>query len=138
MNMEKRDKYRSLWLRVGYAVVRDGHISNLGVRAFAIFMIIRTYSNQKNIAFPSLHRIAKLSGCTVRTVQKEIDKLERLGWLKKEKVRGLNGQYKRNHYQILENRLIRGTDQPSFIDYPVEDISIGLGSTIGNDPNTVK
>lgn len=123
--MNKNDKYRSLWLRVSYGIVRDGYIRKLGVRAFAIFMIIRTYMNQESIAFPSLLTIARLSGCSVRTVQKGIEKLVQLGWLEKRKTRSLNGKYERNRYQILEDDLVRGTDQPSFTDYPSEKIANG-------------
>lgn len=120
--------YKSLWLRVGYAVVRDGHIRQMGTRAFAVFIIIRTYSSQDNIAFPSLRRIAFLSGCSIRTVQKEIEKLVKMGWIEKYKARDFNGKYKRNNYHIMENDLIRGTDQPSFTDHPVADIADGIES----------
>lgn len=125
MDMEQENKYRSLWLRVGYAIVRDGHIRRLGARAFVVFMVIRTYSNKENIAFPSLTRIASLSGCNVRTVQKEIKRLEQEGWIKKRKTRGLSGKYERNRYEILENDLIRGSGEQSFIDYPVEENTNG-------------
>lgn len=125
MDMEKRYKYRFLWLRMSYPVVRDGYIRNLGVRAFAIFVIIRTYANKENMAFPSLLRIASLSGCNVRTVQKEIAKLEQAGWIRKQKMRDFNGKYRKNQYEILENDLIRGTGQSSFTDDPVEKFADG-------------
>lgn len=125
MDMDKKDKYRSLWLRMSYSVVRDGYIEKMGVRAFAIFMIIRTYANKENIAFPSMLRIAHLSGCNIRTVQKEIAKLEQFGWLEKQKMRDFNGRDRKNKYEILENNLIRGTGQSSFTDYPVEKFADG-------------
>lgn len=135
MNMEQGEKYRSLWLRVGYATVREGYVRRLGVRAFVVFVIIRTYMNKEGVAFPSLTRIAYLSGCNVRTVQKEIKKLEQEGWIRKRKTRTLGGRYERNRYEILENDLIRGTGEQSFVDHPVEKNTNGDEADQGQETN---
>lgn len=123
--MDKKDKYRYLWLRVSYAVIRGEYIQKLGIKAFAIFIVIRTYMNQEGVAFPSLSTIARFSGCSTRTVQDGIKKLVQMKWIEKRKTRSLNGKYERNRYQILQDDLIRGTDQPSFTDHPSEKIADG-------------
>ena len=118
MEIENKADYHSYYLRVSFALVRDGYLRTIGVRAFAVFMIIRTYTNLNNVAFPSIRRIASLSGLSVRGVQLEIRKLEQDGWIEITRNRDSQGKYLRNIYRILEQDLVRGSGDPDFIDYP--------------------
>ncbi len=118
--LPRREIYKHLYLRVSYAITRDGHIRGIGVKAFGIFLILRTYANFENIAFPSLRTIARLSGFSVKTVEKQIKILEDKGWIEKlDRIRKANGKFGSMQYQILEDDLVRGSEGDNFIDYPV-------------------
>ena len=95
MNMDNKQKYKSLYLRVNFALFRDEHIRRLGANTIAIFMIIRTYANYDGIAYPSLATLSRKSGCGTRTVQGAIQKLVDYGWTEKEKRRSNEGKFSR-------------------------------------------
>lgn len=112
--------YRYLWVSVNFAVVKDSHIKQIGARAFGVFVVIRVFMGKDNIAYPSLEGIAKLSGCGVSTVQKEINILIKNGWLRKVgRIREDNGKFGKTKYLILEKDLIRGTGQQGFTRQPL-------------------
>lgn len=112
--------YKHLYLRISYATARDGHIREIGVKVFGIFIILRTYANSDNIAFPSLRTIARLSGSSIKTVEKLIKILEDKGWIEKlDRMRKANGKFGSMQYQILEVDLVRGSEGENFIDSPV-------------------
>src|SRR5258708_23281888 len=76
-------EYRLLWVKVNFAVAKDNHIALIGARAFGVFIVIRTYMNKDDLAWPSLEAIAYQSGCSVTTVQKEIKTLIDKAWIRK-------------------------------------------------------
>lgn len=117
--------YRFLWVKVNFSVVRDGHMRQVGARAFGVFFVIRTYMNKNNVAFPSLKRIAYDSKLSVNTVKKEIQILIKHGWLIQTVERNENGRFENAEYLILENDLIRGTNSQSFMKQPVSKIDNG-------------
>jgi len=126
MNMKDYTDYHSLYLRMGYTLIRDDYLRTIGARAFAVFIVIRTYANLDNIAFPSIETISKQSGLCVRSVQNELKKLTTYGWISISKSRGRNGKYSMNNYKILETDLIRGSNEDSFIDKPSANNAYGV------------
>jgi len=120
-------EYRSLWVSVNFATAKDGHIRRIGADAFGIFMVIRAYMDtDSQTAYPSLVRIAYLSGCSVTTVRKKIAVLIEEGWLKKaNRIRTREGKYGNTLYKILETDLIRGAGQKGFIEQPLSESTIG-------------
>lgn len=122
----KGREYRFLWVSVNLAVAKDNHIALIGARAFGIFMVIRAYMNKENQAWPSLETIAFQSGCSMTTLQKEIQTLVQNAWIKKEgRVRKENGQWGNTIYLILQQDLIRGTGQKGFLKQPLMDSTNG-------------
>lgn len=120
--------YRSLWVTVNFAVVRDQYIRTIGARAFGVFMVIRAFTGKDKKSYPSLNSIAFLSGCSITTIRKEINILIKNGWLEKSiNKRGGNGRFENSIYTILETDLIRGTRQKGFMQQPL------LKSAIGGD-----
>jgi hypothetical protein len=112
--------YRMLWVKVSFATARDGHIRDIGARAFGVFFVIRTFMDKEGFAYPSLKTISYLSGCSLVTAKKEIDKLVDEGWIKKSRrKRTVGGKFDSNLYEILQRDLIRGTNESSFLKEPV-------------------
>lgn len=118
-------EYRYLWVKVNFAVVRDGHIRQIGARAFGVFIVIRTYMNKEDIAFPSLKRIAWDSRLSINTVKKDIQALIKHRWLIQTVGRNEQGRFDNAEYLILEKDLIRGTNSQSFMKQPVSSIDNG-------------
>lgn len=122
----KGKEYRFLWITVNFAVAKDNHIALIGARAFGVFMVIRTYMDKDNLAWPSLRTIAYQSGCSVTTSQKEIKTLIDKGWLRKTgRTPRQSGHWGNTIYQILQQDLIRGTGQKGFIEQPLVDNTNG-------------
>jgi hypothetical protein len=122
----KGKEYRLLWVIVNFATVKDGHIRQIGARAFGVFFVIRAFMDKDGIAYPSLQTIANLSRCCVKTIQKEEAILIQYGWIKKEgRVRLENGRFGNTKYRILEKDLIRGTGQKGFMREPLADNTTG-------------
>ncbi|HEC66013.1 MAG TPA: helix-turn-helix domain-containing protein [bacterium] len=124
--LEKRAKknrgkeYRNLYLRISYAIAKDGHIKRVGARAFGVFIVIRTYMDREGIAYPSLRTIAYQSGCGVGTVQREIKRLIQEDWLAKEgRVETKDGKFGNTKYRIIETDLTRGSGQKGFLAKPL-------------------
>jgi len=120
-------EYRSLWVAINFAVVKDSYIKQISAQAFGIFMVIRAFMNNKNnIAYPALETIANLSDCSVSTVRREINKLEKYGWIKKVGMkRNKKGSFGNMQYQILQTDLIRGSNQPGFMKKPLVNMNNG-------------
>lgn len=112
-------EYRSLWVKVSFAVVRDKHIKRTGARGFVIFLVLRTYMNKDGVAYPSLSRISDESGCSRRSVQNELVKLEKCGWIRKLGRLRDKGKFVNMKYLILEKNFVRGTGEKSFMSKPV-------------------
>lgn len=123
---QKGKEYRYLWVRVNFATAKDEHIKRIGARAFGIFMVIRTFMGKDETAYPSLARIAYLSGCGISTVQKEIEGLIEHGWIVKVgRIKVGSGKFGNTAYRILEKDLIRGSKQRGFIDDPLVQFTDG-------------
>lgn len=118
-------EYRYLWMKVNFAIARDNYIKTIGAQAFGVFIVIRTYMNKEGIAYPSLRTIAYQSGCSIGTVEASLGKLIAHGWLRKVGRVMDKGKYGNTKYQILQNDLIRGTGDPSFMNKPVLKIDSG-------------
>ena len=119
-------EYQYLWVSVNFAIARDNHIRRIGVQAFGIFMIIRTYMDKEHVAYPSLRTIAYQSGCSVGTVCAAINRLAINGWIKKIGRQMVKGKYGNTKYLILQTDLIRGTGDPSYMNKPVTKFDNGL------------
>lgn len=123
---QKGVEYRYLWVRVSYAVVKDGHIRKIGAQAYGVFTVVRAFMNQNGIAYPSLGTIAHLSGISVTTTQKEIKALIDNGWFQKDgRVRIEGGRFGNTIYRIKQTNLIRGSKQQGSIDNPVVQSTSG-------------
>jgi hypothetical protein len=120
--------YRGLWLIVNFGVVRDGIIRDVGPKAFIVFLVIRTFANKDFTSFPSLDTISRFSGFNVKTVQRQIKRLESQGWIRTEKSRRSDGRFENIRYKILERNYIRGTGEPSFLSVPVVKTTNGVQS----------
>ena len=111
--------YRLLWVKVSFAAAKDGHIKQIGARAFGVFMVIRSFMAKDGTAYPSLQTIASLSGCSITSVQKEMATLIDNNWLKKiGRVKNPQGRFGNTKYLITERDLVRGTGEPSFMKEP--------------------
>lgn len=70
-----------------------GRTSELTTRQKLVAIIIRNHWSPKEIYNPSNALIAKMAGCTTRTVQKDLAALQKLGWLRKQERVGTTNVY---------------------------------------------
>ena len=111
---------RNLWLRMSHSMAKDNHLNDLSGNAFKIFFIICTYMNKEKISYPSLDTLVGHSGMHKNTVQNAINEVEAKGWIAKERSkRQSNGRYGVMRYRILENDLVRSSNDPGFHEKPV-------------------
>ncbi|NOG68725.1 MAG: helix-turn-helix domain-containing protein, partial [Chlorobi bacterium] len=57
-------------------------ITEIGRTAFCLYCALLRYANQQGECFPTVKRLASDIGCSVRTVQYELRKLEEAGYLR--------------------------------------------------------
>lgn len=76
----------------------DEYASTLGSSAICVYLCLKRYMNRETrIAFPSEKLIAKQIDMNPRSVIRAIKKLEKFGFISKQKIRQ-NGQYFHNVY----------------------------------------
>ncbi|MFZ4454253.1 helix-turn-helix domain-containing protein [Salibacterium aidingense] len=68
-----------------------------------VYVVLSMYAkNEKMTSYPSHERIAELCGCSVRTVQKSLRTLEKVGAIKTEARHDVRGYRTSNFYYLLE------------------------------------
>ncbi len=112
-------EYENYFLTVNYAAIKGGHVRQIGLRAFGLFIVLRTFMNKEGVAFPKLSTLCRYSGLSINTIQKDVDILIKNGWVKKTVTRKKDGTFEVARYFILQKDLIRGTGDPSFKKSPV-------------------
>ena len=104
---------------------RSGYMRIIGLRAFGLFMVIRSFANVENKAFPMLGTIKSLTGLSINTIRKDLDHLEKQGWIRISGKRQLKGKYEANCYLILQRDYVRGSKDLSFKKKPVSRFDKG-------------
>lgn len=83
--MSDADRVLSVRRRPGFFIVENAAVSiitEIGRTAFCLYCVLLRYANQQGECFPTVKRLASDIGCSVRTVQYELRKLEEAGYLK--------------------------------------------------------
>lgn len=118
-------EYESYWTTVNHALARSGYMKVIGLRTFGLFMVIRSFANINNEAFPKLETLKRLTGLSVNTIRKDLDQLEKHGWIRISGKRQLKGKYEANCYLILQRDYVRGSKDQSFRKKPVSRFDKG-------------
>ncbi len=78
-------------------IIIDGHAKKMGASCFLVYSTIKAHTNINNgKAFPSIERIGECSGFGKTTVMESLSVLEKMGYLKREKVG------RKNEYTLTE------------------------------------
>lgn len=87
------------FLKLSYDLITD---KNITANEFRIYTyLLSLYNSEKNCSYPSLEVISKNLGICLSTVKKSIKRLEKLGYIKIEKRKGLAGNF--NIYKNLKH-----------------------------------
>lgn len=98
MNESERVLYNVPFFQVPNELVKDKRAT---VYHIAVFAVIAMHANTARRAWPSISRIASLSGCSRRKAQDTVSELEVFGWIKKERRwDDDSGQFRSNIYEL--------------------------------------
>lgn len=73
-------------------------VSHLAIRVYALI----AQHARDGQAWPSRNRLAKLAGCSVRSIVRAVDDLERVGAITRQQRTGEHGEHRSNLYTIHE------------------------------------
>jgi len=68
-----------VWHRIPNAVTE--HIAEIGVAAYAVFGALSLHADDSGKCWPSVDRLAELTGLTARSVRTQLRRLELAGWV---------------------------------------------------------
>lgn len=103
MKPEKVYEADTSWFHVWTQLIKSGEIVRMGHSAFCVFMVIRSYVNfQTGASFPSVETIGELTGLRERQVFRQLQVLERMGYITKRK------EGRRNTYTLVDKMTFQG------------------------------
>ena len=79
------------WFRIPNGFISDA--ARLGPHTFAVFGVLSYHANRTGKAWPSVARIASLSGVSPRMTQYALRKLEKAGWITPVRKTGRTTEY---------------------------------------------
>ncbi|WP_197531842.1 helix-turn-helix domain-containing protein [Aromatoleum aromaticum] len=93
------------WFHLFKAMIDSGDLARIPGSAVKVYLVIKAHTNyQTGCAFPKLETIATKSGISLAQVKREINVLEKYGYITKTRVG------RRNEYRLREKVEIRADD----------------------------
>jgi hypothetical protein len=78
------------WTRIDNAVI--DRLPQIGLAAFAVYVVISKHANAAGVAWPSVPTIARSTGTTVRTVRRAVATLQAKGLIRVERRKDATGR----------------------------------------------
>lgn len=90
------------WFHIFHSMIQTGDISRMGPYAVTVYLVIKAHTNfQSGSAFPAVTTIMAESGISRSQVLRELQTLQRFGYITKRRVG------RRNEYRLREKICIR-------------------------------
>lgn len=96
---------QTTWFHIFKSMVDSGDVAKLGAYATTIYLVIKAHTNYSTgMAFPSMETISEKSGISVAQIKRELVKLEKLGYISKEKRGRANTYTLREKIEIKDDQ----------------------------------
>lgn len=93
---------QTTWFHVFHSMIQTGDISRMGPYAVTVYLVIKAHTNfQSGRAFPAIDTIMDESGISRSQVLRELQTLQRFGYITKTRVG------RRNEYRLREKVCIQ-------------------------------
>lgn len=90
------------WFHIFHSMIQTGDISRMGPYAVTVYLVIKAHTNfQSGRAFPAVETIMRESGISRSQVLRELETLQRFGYISKTRVG------RRNEYRLREKVCIQ-------------------------------
>lgn len=90
------------WFHIFHSMIQTGDISRMGPYAVTVYLVIKAHTNfQSGRAFPAIETIVRESGISRRQVLRELETLQRFGYISKTQIG------RRNEYRLREKVCIQ-------------------------------
>jgi DNA-binding transcriptional ArsR family regulator len=88
---------QTTWFHVFKNMIDNGDVAKMGPHACTVYLVIKAHTNYSTgMSFPAIETISEKSGISVRQVKRELEKLEEMKYISKEK------KGRSNHYTLRE------------------------------------
>lgn len=96
-------KAETTWFHVFRDMIESGDVAKMGPHAVTVYLVIKAHTNfSTGRAFPALETLAEKSGISESQVKRSITKLEKLGYIGKEKKGRSNIYTLREKVQVTD------------------------------------